>query len=62
MMQNRDASHQVLYFFSVLVNVQRLKEVAIRKYDIYLCQSYFIGDAPIDLDFAINRTVIPCCY
>ena len=44
MMQNRDASHQVLYFFSVLVNVQRLKEVAIRKYDIYLCQSYFIGD------------------
>ena len=43
-MQNRDASHQVLYFFSVLVNVQRLKEVAIRKYDIYLCQSYFIGD------------------
>ena len=41
-------------FFNVLVNAQRFKEMAIRKYDIDICQSYFIGDAPSDLDFAIQ--------
>ena len=46
-------------FFNVLVNAQKLKEMAIRKYDIDICQSYFIGDAPIDLDFAIQSDCHP---